>query len=240
MPVPGEGKTPGTGITRDRTAEPSRVGRRAIGHAGGVRVVSGITKCAPDAPCWLKSSVPAGTFASSVQRLSRDAAGARGVGWRVGQMWEVPPAYLASSPKRRARDSLCQIISPDQGRVRPAGPGVSRVAGSRSRSGARRSDLGPDGGFFAGPVCGRGVRAPARATIRPRFRGRARPVGDCPTVTQKHRQSTLRSTSGGCLRVTHREDCGRDPSKRRRDGLRIMPFVGRHAPRLRIVTSRSE
>lgn len=48
------------------------------------------------------------------------------------------------------------------------------------------------------------------------------------TMTQKHRHSTLRSTSGGCLRVTHREDCGRVPSKRRCPGVCTTLITGWH------------
>ncbi|SCF84031.1 hypothetical protein GA0115256_12308 [Streptomyces sp. DconLS] len=203
-------------------------------------MVSGFAKCAPDAPGWLKSGAPAGTFASPIRRLSSGAARVSGVGWRVGWLWGVPLAYRACLPKWRARDPYCRIITPDQGRVRPSSPSVSSGAAPSPRRGARPSGPGSGGDFLARPVCGWGAGAPAGATIRPRCRACARAVGDCSVVTQKHRQGTLRSTSGGCFRVTHREDCGRDPSKRRCDGVRIMPFMGRHAPRLRIVASRSE
>lgn len=164
---------------------------------------------------------------------------ARGVGGRSGVSARGPSgAPRVSSRRRPARRERSLAESSPQIRRSPATPRTGAPTrspdggrkGRRTVAGRRAAGFFPRGRFAAqtpghtrGRRSGRGARArAARASGR--------------TVTQKHRQSTLRSTSGGCLCVTRREDCGRVPSKRRCLGVRIMPIVGRYALRLRILT----
>ncbi len=135
--------------------------------------------------------------------------------WCAGDV-PGPPTACSVFPAGGAPGvSAGRIITPDQGRV-------------RGHSGHRCGAWGGDGrGVNDIPVSGTAadfLRTPGLRARRRGTRGGVDPaVASCArgalasgrSVTQKHRQSTLRSTSGGCLCVTHREDCGRVPSKRR-------------------------
>ena len=144
---------------------------------------------------------------------------------------------VAMPPRRRAlkrspvvsSSQLRKGVDRSVGRPGERGPGVADRR-SACPSAHRRHPF-PARAVYR---CGAGAHAVRRST-GPGARGAAR---SGRAVTQKHRQSTLRSTSGGCLLVTRREDCGRVSSKRRCRAARIMPIIGRHGLRLRIFTPR--
>lgn len=143
-----------------------------------------------------------------------DPAAGRGQARRVAppprRRTQERSSVTSSSHLRKGADRLPgRPGGAPTGRVRPVPGGPAGVpAGSIFYAcGLRVRRRGTRGATFA--------RAPRAEAGRS---GRA--------VTQKHRQSTLRSTSGGCLHVTRREDCGRVPSKPRCRAVRIMPIVG--------------
>jgi hypothetical protein len=197
--------------------------------------------CAPVAPGWLNSCARAevlGLPAPERSRVGADGRATPAAGRRCGG------AGRRACRGRRGRP--CRSVPwpnhpPRSGAVRPPRRTVARNAGAWRPTGGRPVGQCPAANFFSRAL---GLRARRRGT-----RGGDDPAGvPCAqgaqrsgrTVTQKHRLSTLRSTSGGCLPVTRREDCGRVPSKRRCRGVRIMAIAGRHALRLRILTPRSE
>ncbi|CUW25649.1 hypothetical protein TUE45_00359 [Streptomyces reticuli] len=220
--VPGRGRRSGVARGRGRST-------------GGVRV-SGVRPCR----AWMAESGREGRRSRpfGYRRVTcrcREARGGRGVS-AVGRDGapRVSSAFRPAAPECPLAESSPQI------RSSPANP--SNTGADRRPTGGRAAYGTPVGARWRPFSRAPGLRARRRGT-----RGGDDPAaalgahGASPsgrTVTQKHRQSTLRSTSGGCLCVTHREDCGRVPSKRRCRGVRIMPIRGRHALRLRILTPR--
>lgn len=222
----------GRGRRPPRGRPPSRA---APGGGREARVVYGLFMCAPAAPGWPKPCASADILGPARSRSRRVRAGVRVTAGRVGGGPVRRAARVATGPA--------------------AGPGCPLAESSPLIRGSPAS--GPHRGAAHRPACGRGAddcRPGIADRLSPRARFAARMPGHTRgrrsgrgsraragpeigrTVTQKHRQSTLRSTSGGCLCVTRREDCGRVPSKQRCLGVRIMPIVGRHALRLRILT----
>ncbi len=180
--------------------------------------------CAPAAPGWPNPRASAAVLGPARRRSGRVRGGMGVTAGRVGDGPVGRARRVVTVPGGASGVFPGRIITPDQGQ---SGHRVEQRDGGPARGGRGASPrarfAGQTPGHTRGRRSGRGARA------------RAGPASG-RVVTQKHRHSTLRSTSGGCLRVTRREDCGRVPSKRRCLGVRIMPIVGRHALRLRILT----
>lgn len=214
-----------------------RTCRARCGSTGGVRVSrvrpcrAGMAKFIPTG----RGSRPSGRCGGRVpERRPKGGPGVSAVG--RGGAPRVSSGCRAAVPRCPLAESSPQIRGSPASRPNSGAP--------RRRTKARRGD-GPSATARRRHFC----REPGLRTERRGTRGGGDPaVVSCAraasrsgrTVTQKHRRNTLRSTSGGCLRVTHREDCGRVPSKRRCCRVRIMPIAGRHALRLRILTPRSQ